>query len=767
VIVTRRTATTTDPGTGSAASLPGAPVIVLPPLPRADVHRLLGGRLPRRLPDSVVDRVHAATCGNPLHALELGRLLDGTRLAPGAPLPVPPSLREVLTARLTALPEPTRDALGALALLARPTVAQVEALGLTAEVARAERAALVEARDGVVHFAHPLLAAAALELLPGSQRPAIHRALASVATDPAEQVRHRALALLGPNEAVAADVADVARELRTQGAHAASADLAVLALRCTPAEAPERWARVVLAGETLFRAARTDEALTTLGELRDACPPGAARAEGLLALASIVFSTGRSADAARLATEALALASASPSDRRVQAAAHATLARVNYADFPAAADHAAAALALLEQLPDATRFELAASITASAAADFIAGRGLDGQRFARAIELEEGAPVFLADTAFAGHAALRKYADELEPAREMLESLLRAAGDDESALPYALSHLPQLELWTGHWQRAEDYARRHLDVSLRLGQEAQADQARLNLALVAAFRGDVTAAHELGHALVTSGNGSAGPDGDDPWTERAGAGILGLVAMLSADAPTAVRWFGRAAHLAETMGLREPGYRRFDGDHIEALVAVGDLDRAAEVHARLVTDARRVGRVSALSAAARGHALILAASGQGGPAIAAAEEALVHLERTPLVYDRARALLTLGQVLRRSKAKARARDALQSAIELFDAFGAAPFAERSRRELARVGLRPAAPLDLTATEQRVAELAASGATTRQIAEQVFLAPKSVEANLTRVYRKLGVRTRVELAHWFATRTSPTDPPPPG
>jgi DNA-binding CsgD family transcriptional regulator len=706
---------------------------------------LLGERLRRRLPDSVVDRVHAATRGNPLHALELGRLLAESRLEPSAPLPIPVSLRAVLAARLGGLSEPARDALGAIALVARPTTAHVVALGLADDLIEAERAALIDVRDGVVRFAHPLLASAAHELLPGSRRSAVHRRLAAVVTDPAERVRHQALGLTEPDDAIAAEVVTVARSLGAQGAHAGAADLAVLALRCTPAEAASRWERVAFAGKALFRAARTDEALAALGELRDTCPPGPDRADGLLALASIVFSTGRSSEAAGLATEALTLAA----DRRVQANARAILARVNYADFPAAADHAAASLALLEQLPDATRFELAASITASAAADFIAGRGLDGDRFTRAIELEQGAPVFLADTAFAGYAALRKYADELEPAREMLESLLHAVGDDESALPYALSHLPQLELWTGHWRRAEDYARRHLDVSLRLGQDAQADQARLNLALVHAFRGDVTEAHRLGSVLVTSA------DGDDPWTERAGAGILGIVAMLSTDAATAVRWFGRAADLAAGMGLGEPGYRRFDGDHIEALVTVGDLDGAAEVHARLAADAARVGRVSALSAAARGHALVLAASGARDAAIAAAEEALAHLDGTSLVYDRARALLTLGQVLRRYKVKARARDTLQEALGLFVSFGAAPFAERSRRELARVGLRPSVPLELTPTERRVAELASSGATTREIAAQVFLAPKSVEANLTRVYRKLGLRSRVELVHWFA------------
>ena len=103
--------------------------------------------------------------------------------------------------------------------------------------------------------------------------------------------------------------------------------------------------------------------------------------------------------------------------------------------------------------------------------------------------------------------------------------------------------------------------------------------------------------------------------------------------------------------------------------------------------------------------------------------------------------------------------KARARATLQDALTLFAALGAAPFAERSRRELARVGLRPSVPLELTPTERRVAELASSGATTREIAAQVFLAPKSVEANLTRVYRKLGLRSRVELAHWFAANAA--------
>ena len=91
-----------------------------------------------------------------------------------------------------------------------------------------------------------------------------------------------------------------------------------------------------------------------------------------------------------------------------------------------------------------------------------------------------------------------------------------------------------------------------------------------------------------------------------------------------------------------------------------------------------------------------------------------------------------------------------ARELLERALVIFEAAGAVLWAERARGELERVGLRRAAPDQLTESERRVAELAASGLTNREVAAQLFMSPKTVEANLARAYRKLGIRSRAEL-----------------
>ena len=130
--------------------------------------------------------------------------------------------------------------------------------------------------------------------------------------------------------------------------------------------------------------------------------------------------------------------------------------------------------------------------------------------------------------------------------------------------------------------------------------------------------------------------------------------------------------------------------------------------------------------------------------------LAAIEQACRWYDPSPLRFDRARTLLIAGQIQRRAKAKRLARDALTEAHREFTVFGAAAWAAQAGAELARVNLRPAAPGMLTETERRVAELAAAGLTNREVAQQLFLAVKTVEANLARVYRKLGITSRAEL-----------------
>jgi DNA-binding CsgD family transcriptional regulator len=143
--------------------------------------------------------------------------------------------------------------------------------------------------------------------------------------------------------------------------------------------------------------------------------------------------------------------------------------------------------------------------------------------------------------------------------------------------------------------------------------------------------------------------------------------------------------------------------------------------------------------------------MVHAASGQLTEALAAIEWSLAWYDTSPLRFDRARTLLIAGQIHRRVKAKRVAQDLLAEAHREFTTFGAAAWAEQAAAQLARVNLRPAAAGTLTETERRVAELAAWGLTNREVAQQLFLAAKTVEANLARVYRKLGIASRAELA----------------
>jgi DNA-binding NarL/FixJ family response regulator len=143
----------------------------------------------------------------------------------------------------------------------------------------------------------------------------------------------------------------------------------------------------------------------------------------------------------------------------------------------------------------------------------------------------------------------------------------------------------------------------------------------------------------------------------------------------------------------------------------------------------------------------RCRALVLAADGKIVEALDTLEKAA---EAAGLPFELARTLLVKGRLHRRAKHKRAAADALQQALELFNRLGAPTWAERAGHELGRVGLRPAAPRELTETERRVAELAAVGRTNQEVARELFMSPKTVEANLSRVYRKLAIRSRAEL-----------------
>jgi DNA-binding CsgD family transcriptional regulator len=148
---------------------------------------------------------------------------------------------------------------------------------------------------------------------------------------------------------------------------------------------------------------------------------------------------------------------------------------------------------------------------------------------------------------------------------------------------------------------------------------------------------------------------------------------------------------------------------------------------------------------------ARGRALLAAARGDHDAARVHIETALSAHESLPQPFERARTLLAQGTIERRAKHRAAARDALIAALELFDGLGAALWAEQAEAELARIPGRSRASSELTETERRVAELVAAGLSNKEVAARLFVSVRAVEANLSKVYAKLGVRSRTQLA----------------
>jgi DNA-binding CsgD family transcriptional regulator len=314
---------------------------------------------------------------------------------------------------------------------------------------------------------------------------------------------------------------------------------------------------------------------------------------------------------------------------------------------------------------------------------------------------------------------------------------------DEGSIPYALSHLPLLEFAAGNWSRAEEVARQYLAVSIELGHESQRVSALFALANVLAHQGREAEARPLIEELLRDAERAG-----SLWDVTKGLTALGALELSLGRSDIAADHLLRAD--AGWKAMRDEIHGRHEADLVEALVEAGRIDEAAEVAAAIDGRARRYGRHSRLAIAARGRGLVSAAAGQMDAAIVALEEALREHAQAPFPFDVARTQLVLGRVRRRRRERTLAKQAFDEALPTFEGLGAALWAVRTRGELERVGLRRGAGPALTEGERRVAELAATGLTNREVAAALFLSPKTVEVNLSRAYEKLGVRSRAEL-----------------
>jgi DNA-binding CsgD family transcriptional regulator len=201
-------------------------------------------------------------------------------------------------------------------------------------------------------------------------------------------------------------------------------------------------------------------------------------------------------------------------------------------------------------------------------------------------------------------------------------------------------------------------------------------------------------------------------------------------------------------------GVGHPVAQAAAADEIEALLETGRFAEAETLLAAFATQAERTRRPRASAAVARSAAFAAAARGDLDEALGHADHA-VALAPASEPLEQGRAVLVLGLVARRAKRRGAAREALESAVAIFDAIPAPLWAQRARAELGRIGGRRGSAGELTPSEQRVADLAVAGKKNREIAAELFITVHTVEKTLTRAYAKLGVRSRTELARRLA------------
>jgi DNA-binding CsgD family transcriptional regulator len=687
-------------------------------------------------------RITEASGGNPFVAVELAR--NG--------LVVPESLYSLTAERLAGLPDPAREAVLAVACSGRPSTALLSALGLREPLRMAEDVGIVVVRDGRVDFTHPLLASAALELASAPAQRELHGRLAQHESDPEARARHSALSTLDPDERVAAALDDAVASAVARGAAGTATDLARLAVERTEVDSiVDGWKRRIRLAELLHMAGATREAGETLRRLDEDCPPGPVRAQGWLILTEVAYQTSSVQRALEAAGRALADAG---DDVALRVRALLSLATLS-ADAHDRADYTGQAQRCLDEgtleHPELRAWALCEHVSA----DFYLGNGLDRGELDHALALERTGRAWRSnDQVAAIRPVLLKWSDHHVEAYDALIELQAKALDEgnEGLVPYALGHLSGVALRLGRTDEAAALAAEHLAHAESDGQESQRIQALVTIANVDAHCGRLDSAQVSSRLVLAWAEAE-----NDSWLEMSAAGLLGFVALTRRETAAARQWFDRWWSASRAAGVRDPGISRFHGDHIEALLADGALDVAQERVVALERCAEQAGRVSAQVVAKRCRALIHATTGDFDAAVVLLHEALALDAAAPGPFERARTLLVEGIIHRRAKAKGEASRAIVEAVQLFDAVGARAWAERAEEELARVKGHSASSVELTAGERRIAELAASGLTNKQVAEQAFVSPKTVEANLARVYRKLGISSRAELGAQMASR----------
>jgi DNA-binding CsgD family transcriptional regulator len=726
--------------------------VEIPQLSFGAIRRLLIDRLGLRVSRQLLRRIVEVTLANPLFALELGReLLTNGVPANAEELPVPAGIEDLLGTRVASLAPPLRRVLVALALSADLRVGELVAVVSEGSVDDAVDRGIVHVDGDRVRPAHPLLAAAAERGVGRAERRELHVALAGAVSDLELRAMHLALAAEEADAALSATVADAADIASARGARQQAVALAEHALRLTPADSEHRASRVLNLAAYLETAGEMRRLADLLTPEVASLPAGAPRARAWLMLSE--SSDSRHMDdlaaAQRLALEEGAddpgLRARALAKRACNAAAS------TISDIPGAEESALFAVkAAADAGPGIQRTCLYSLSWARA----MSGRPIDDLCGASRAVADESAYIAAAPERVAGQRLV--WRGEIGRARETLTRLLALADERGELESYALMrlHVCELHLRTGAWDAAEallDEWWQSTDRELMFRPKYERCRA-----LLAAGRGDVEETERWGKLAVARGEETG-----CRWDEFEGLRALSIGWLLAHQPAKAAESLRAVWDHNEREGVQEPGVFPVAPELVQALTELDELEQADEITARLAEFAERQAHPWATITAQRCRNMVrLAGPAADSEAAAGVERAAADYEALGLHFDAARSLLSLGRAQRRRRQWGSARSALDRAAAAFEAIDSPGWAIQASAEITRLPTRtPRADGGLTRSEQRAAELAAGGMSNKQIAFELVVTVHTVEVHLSRVYAKLGIRSRGQLA----ARMSPQVP----
>lgn len=715
------------------------------PLTVGELHQVLMLRLGVSFARPMLLRIHEIAGGNPFFALELAREV-GTKRA--SELSLPSSLSELVNSRINRVGIGAEDALLAIASLPDPTVQMVAEATATPPdrlielLGEAETHAVVNIDGNRIQFTHPVLAHGVYTGAPPRRRRDMHRRLADLITEPELRARHLALSVASA-EPHTIEALDAAAEIaRARGAPAAAAELIELAVGLGADDPPRR----IRCAAYHFDAGDPARARTILEETLERCAPGPLRAQALNLLALVSLTNDDFVEAAGLLGHALA-------DTADDLALRSTiLVTMSYALFncdqiDAAMTRAEDAVAAASQL--GAPHVLSQALSMRVMMRFLGGGGVDNDDLHRAVALEHPDSVvpvpFRSSTQ---QVLLLDWTGQHDEARERMLALRSTCIDhgDEAALSFIDFNAVLNCIWRGRLDEARLMADEAVERARQLGGDVPVAAALTSRATVAAYSGDADQIRsDFALALATFQRCKSYRLRE--WLITA-LGFLELSlgnyqATLDALEPL-------LSQLESPWRATEIIQASFVPDAAEALIGLGRLEEAGPLIDALERNGRRLDRPWMLAVGMRCRAMLLAARGDIKPATSTAELAMSEHDRLPMPFERARTQLLLGQLQRRQRHREAATATLREAQDTFEQLGTTLWADRAKGELAR-GMSGRRRADgLTPSEQRVADLAVTGMTNRDIAASLFISPKTVEVNLTRIYHKLGIRSRLEL-----------------